>query len=128
MTQKDLQLLIVDLSGRVPYGLKVSKKIADYDSQTFKERVGELWDMGRTGSNLVNVDGIDYRSFSLDFKPFLRSMSKMTPEEDAEYERLKMCGDEWKLVDFFNSHHINYRLPKRLYKEARKGMYQPVTK
>ena len=107
MTQEEKNLLLKDLCGRLPYGVKLlynSNSIAN-----IKDRVEILRGItiGYTIWFETNYDHYEYESTSGSyehFKPYLRPMSSMAEEEKKELERLideklnKHIGqedDEW---------------------------------
>lgn len=141
ITREDEDLLLIDLSGRLKYGVKVCIKLPNHQEKVFEDHVGELLEITKSGGYLVNVKGIDYRSLSLDIKPYLRPLSSMT-EEEREYIEDKcafttigpiggkfclampVVAAEW-LIDFYNSNHLDYRglIEKGLALEAPEDMY-----
>lgn len=80
MTQEDKELLLQDLSARLPYGVKVQHQHQDYlnEVQTI-EHISRQYGEIETESVLGFVD---------DFKPYLRPMSSMTEEESAELSNI----------------------------------------
>ena len=84
MEQEDKKLLLIELFAKLPYGVKVCIKLPNHQKKIFEEQIGDLIELTRQGGYLVKSKGIDYRSFNLDIKPFLRSMSSMTEEEAKE--------------------------------------------
>ena len=137
MTKEDKKTLLVDLSARLPYKVKVCL----YEKETCV---------------LLGIDGyevyldVDSDSFRIEsIKPYLRPMSSMTEEE---YEELKsispyygfapfeFIGDwcpNYDMVDWLNAHHFDYRtiydedkkkymsmIEKGLALKAPKGMYK----
>lgn len=119
MKQENKELLLKDLCARLPYDVKVCIKLPNHQKKVFEEHIGDLKELTRDGGYLVNSKGIDYRSFNLDIKPYLRSMSSMTEEEAMEYAN---CGNiianspqnnylipNPNCVDWLNSHHFDYR-------------------
>lgn len=126
MTQEDKQLLLKDLCARLPYGVKVCIKLPNNQEKTFEEQIGDLKELTIYGGYLVNSKGIDYRSFNLDIKPYLRPMSSMTEEEIKTYQSLQdiACSYHYEFgdivddfsyfdndgsLDYLNSIHIDYR-------------------
>lgn len=108
MTHEDKELLLQDLSARLPYGqiVKISlfrndgrKRDIDLDPHV-TENIGELVDK-------YNV------------LPYLRPMSSMTEEEEIEYDAtfatIKLADGHYdstmtyKSFDFLNEHHFDYR-------------------
>ena len=125
MNQEDNELLIKDLSARLPYGVK---GIITYDES----------------NTTFTVEGIDNIVLHLsdaeecyveDFKPYLRPISSMTAAEVDEYISLKediVASDDmtyffetYESIDWLNKHHFDYRglIEKGLALEAPEGMY-----
>ena len=143
MTQQEKDLLLKDLCARLPYGVKVCINLPNHQEKMFEEQIGDLKELTIYGGYLVNSKGIDYRSFKLDIKPYLRSMSSMTEEESKEFSTFYdefEPDDYWKpghyakyigidlideYVDWLNAHHFDYRglIEKGLAIEAPEGMY-----
>ena len=117
MTQEEKELLLRDLCARLPYGVKCYIKFDD--GKIFNERT------------LAPVMIQDFKKHSfVSFIPYLRPMSSMTEEEyKAIRDCFVYCGDEFiasgKAVDYFNSHHFDYRdlIEKGLALQAPEGMY-----
>ncbi len=126
MTQEEKQLLIKDLSARLPYGVICTLSVKGADV-SITENLG--------------LGGLEQFMFgTLDVKPYLRPLSSMTEEECITLSRLKPCNiDAWKYIktpvplyvanikqfDFFHSHHLDWRglIPKGLALEAPEGLY-----
>lgn len=136
MTQEDKELLLKDLCARLPYDVKVCIKLPNHQEKIFEEQIGDLKEITRYGGYLVNSKGIDYRSFNLDIKPYLRPLSSMTEEEftklkeynELEYDQLDLASFQdgaYKCLDFYlnevpadvvilvfdwlNTNHFDYR-------------------
>ena len=139
MDEKDKELLLKDLCGRLPYGVKTSYsgfemiiRGVDVESKTV-----DVIDWGKARFAAVRIEKI---------KPYLRPMDSMTEEECDMVEVI--LGDEnifdfmrngdiilkegkftqvmlSRLYDYFNSIHVDYRglIPKGLALEAKDGMY-----
>lgn len=107
MTQKEKELLLKDLSARLPYKCKyrASKEITHWHKLTLT-----------TGTIDKIID--DYYD---EIKPYLRPMSNMTEEE---YKELKLISpyygfapykyiDDWcpnyEMIDWLNKNHFDYR-------------------
>lgn len=140
MNSEDYRLLEKEFCARLPYGLKVEFKLPNYQTEEFDTEIGEIFGVN-LGMGLVEIHGggIDYNISAHKLKPILRSMSSMTEEETAEYE--KMCHhfvqieSEWThkdnyfydldAVEWLNEHHFDYRglIEKGLALEASEGMY-----
>ena len=112
MTQENKELLLKDIYGRLPYGIKASYYGVE------EER--EIWDE----IECVTLDGyVDIGQYSLpieSIKPYLFPLSSMTEEEWADYQKIRMIdwvfGDingpfinAGLIVDWLNAHHFDYR-------------------
>ena len=111
MTQEDRELLLKDLSARLPYDVIVQIRILE-SNEVIDEEFDYMWLGILYSENPHHI-----------IKPYLRPMSSMTEEEKAEFELLGWRVDEldnnhpWahgsvddtKGVDFLNSHHFDYR-------------------
>ena len=109
MTQEDKELLLKDLSARLPYGVicQMEDKLIINDSPFYNcilsERHIELFRK--------------HKGFYT--KPYLRSMSSMTDEEKKEFHHIaslqhNYIGDDifythWHMFDWLNAHHFDYR-------------------
>ena len=116
MTQQDKELLLKDLSGRLPYGVMFQCKYHNFPVKCI----------------FIDTDyiGLEYRVngqfFLHEIKPYLRPMSSMTEEEGREYRCLQVMRDiPWKVVDWLNTYHFDYHglIEKGLALEAPEGMY-----
>ena len=138
MVQEDKQLLLKDLCGRLPYGVKIRTWYNDTitsDINTFP----------------YGIDETPYEQLS-ECKPYLRPMSSMTEEELellkkysgleygeldlAEFPNSHKCLDFYlsevpsytviQVFDWLNAHHFDYRLliEKGLALESPKDMYK----
>ena len=125
MKQEERQLLLKDLSARLPYNPMVhiyDLNVTDYD-------------------NYLYADDLDSMiAYSITLKPYLRSMNRMTEEEEKEYYETmnkyisnsddfsKYTEYSWTIetFDFLNAHHFDYRdlISKGLAFEAPKDMYK----
>lgn len=102
MKKDDKDLLLRDLSSRLPYGIK--GYWTPKHSESIKPKVRIL-----TPSDL-NIEDV------VKFKPYLRPMSSMTEEEKEWYESMTHIGDEeyvtasWcsSIIDWLNAHHFDY--------------------
>lgn len=115
MTQQDKELLIKDLSARLPYGVIL-------DTGNFVRSIDFL-----TGI----VHGIGTDKNIEDIKYYLRPISSITEEESKYLASLKVHygKDTFKWIydniDYLNSRHLDYRglIDKGLVLKASKGMY-----
>ena len=130
MTQEDRQLLLVDLSARLPYGIKGAYLNAD--GSIPNDRL--LSKITITYTSLVTAGHRDGMVLKGEIKPYLFPLSSMTEKQKAEYEDAltyhdyvkggwtiaKSFDDEYIIpywfVDFCNKHHLDYRglIPKGL--------------
>lgn len=131
MTQEEKQLLLKDLSARLPYGVKFQGK----------------------DSNVYTLDAANYFALQVEdmvFKPYLRPMSSITEEEKKELksatcpegtgyfdEQYLICpmshfGEHISydfmsdILNWLNARHFDYRglIEKGLAIEAPDGMYK----
>jgi hypothetical protein len=151
MTQEEKELLLKDLCGRLPYGVKCHFKYGTAEDDVTLSCIDNgvaRFEYGWYGRFHVSIDA-DY------IKPYLRPMSSMTEEElgelldnedidfDSKSELVKRAmlayAEEDKLlsnalfsmqyaktVDWLNAHHFDYRglIKKGLALEAPKDMYK----
>ena len=105
MTQEDKDLLLKDLCGRLPYGVKVQ---TTYINPRTKERTDIGTDVLSTVEISMLIDGYE------EHKPYLFPLSSMTEEQEKEYNNLN-C---WELgcfphteeaLDYLIANHFDYR-------------------
>ena len=111
MTQEEKQLLLKDLSARLPYHVKVKVWLKDGTTEE-----GFL-DLEHNYGDVLK-DAF-YSKDILDIKPYLRPMSSMTEEEKEEYRnidnRAYSCPKDYAhipaqdRIDWLNAHHFDYR-------------------
>ena len=108
MTQEDKDLLLRDLCGRLPYGVKMNH-IAD-DEHSPNTLIGIAKDMitleGPGGYECVDVEH---------YKPYLFPLSSMTEEQYEEYTDMGYSVTErwWSManyhqIDWCNKNHFDY--------------------
>ena len=106
MTQEDRQILLKDLSSRLPYGVR-------YRRFAWDDKQGEECISAKIYS--ISPDGYvrNYQEDESDYidnvRPYLfplSSITKKTLEELSAYIDIK---NAYVAVEFFNSHHIDYR-------------------
>ena len=115
MTQKDKELLLKDLSARLPYGI-----ICDcLHSIQCKATIIDVEDMTVYYTDCDEWESIEH------CKPYLRPMSSMTLEENKKLDEIWLKHTIMEGADYLNSIHVDYRglIPKGLAIEAPKGMY-----
>lgn len=108
MSQEDKQLLLKDLSARLPYGVKFLRESWNYTWDQEMSVVETLEDIDKDG--YINGTKV-YKVW--DIKPFLRSMKDMTEEEIKEYKHLVAFSGSpngtANLVDWLNKKMFAYR-------------------
>ena len=123
MKQEDKELLLKDICARLPYGVYCYLSICTHTPYKLyavfnKNYTRDIFDFEtlRINPDIIKV------------KPYLRPMSSMTDEEHEEL--MKYIGNTQNVIDFYNSHHLDYRglIPKCLALEAPEGMYNNISK
>ena len=128
MTQKDKELLLKDLCGRLPYGVicQIYDPQQDYGEDIFDARLIHIdawtshcyfWGCSETDPYKIEQA-----------KPYLRPMSDMTEEEKIDYQAFfNYDGVEYpeEYIDWCNKNHFDYRglIPIGLALVAPEGMY-----
>jgi diadenosine tetraphosphate (Ap4A) HIT family hydrolase len=122
-TKEENQLLLTDLSARVPYGVKANIPLIEGDKRIYTISFSEIDDFKKGHITII---------------PYLRPMSSMTDEERTEFYKVggimshKVETDTYVLTafspdayDWLNAHHFDYRglIEKGLAFKAPKGMY-----
>lgn len=124
MKQEDIELLLKDLSARVPYVPDVNV----HNKKGFLLGVDCNILLGYEPTVIVAFDGKVKGVYTTitDVKPYLRPMSSMTNMEVREYIELYNQSDIINAFDFLNSHHLDYRdlIEKGLALEAPEDMYK----
>ena len=125
MTQQDKELLIRDLCGRLPYGVKAYIKNWSNLSRKYYEGI---YTVESIDPSLNTIIGYSERSFvevivdndDYEIKPYLFPLSSMTEEEWEDYQKIRMIdwvhGDingtfinAGLIVDWLNKNHFDYR-------------------
>jgi hypothetical protein len=126
MTQEDKELLLADLCGRLPYGVKIAlKNNGSYHHENVAKKGDVTIDRlkGFTGSyfsiyhdNPLDWDWYDDDIDIEDIKPYLFPLSSMTEEQSKIYHELVggMFGTGVLinldcLIDFFNRNHLDWK-------------------
>jgi hypothetical protein len=135
MTDEDKKLLLIDLSARLPYGVKccASEEIPEW----FKKQYGATKDLVKVDFTLdVNTFSYVIKNYDGDFKPYLRPLSSMTEEEILEFilisDSVLWLGKKTTCIlsidqmNWLNAHHFDYRglIEKCLAIEATEDMYE----
>ena len=120
MNREEKYLVIDDISGRIPHGVVFK---TDWGNKTLKgiqyDYVNTLLYFGVCDSTNKIIE-----TYVSEVKPYLFPISSMTDEQDKEL--LAILEDksddefEYKVVDFYNKNHIDYRglIPKGLALDA----------
>lgn len=131
MTQEQKDLLLQDLSGRLPYGVALEQTykvtvVATNEEEVLKRvinlySINTLDDMTVSG---MHNDGDEEICFFEEIKPYLFPMSSMTEEQTKEYEGIIYKNIELHceryydvididdfdcLIDFYHKYHLDYR-------------------
>lgn len=124
MTQEEKQLLLKDLSARLPYGVKVN----------FRNKIEVLCEVHiyQSVQTVVGESGILYDADMPNVKPYLRPMSSMTEEEEILFrcELPTKAKTDAQLVamrmELFLKGHLDYNhlIEKGLAFEAPEDMYK----
>ena len=118
MTQEDRELLLKDLGGRLPYGVKILDVPANV--------VGKLFLISTT--DRVQYETADDTGIQTlyNIKPYLLPLSSMSLDQKREYYMLQDDGlsynciygeivnttesyDNWRSIDYLNTNHFDYR-------------------
>ena len=114
MTQEDKELLLKDISARLPYNPLISINGERYRMEEIRNAL--------IGVNMykITVDGCDIEY--MDIKPYLFPLSSMTKEQEREWQSLMICdiyGILYHTIESFDylyKNHIDIRglIPKGL--------------
>lgn len=120
MTQEEKNLLLKDLCARLPYGVKVNHLLDIKPS--------DLFAIDTYRSTLYCFRNGMEEWYKVEFiKPYLRSMSSMTEEEEKQFQDVNLYELPYMVegLDWLNAHHFDYRglIEKGLALEAPEGMY-----
>ena len=133
MKKRDTKLLLIDLTGRIPYNVKVYHP--DYGDEP--ETLDTVFNFvsiehGGIQCNCDDIGPEDIHKLT-ECKPYLRSMSSMTEDERIEYlECCDLDSDDsltapyYHGIDWLNEHHFDYRglIEKGLAIEAAENIYK----
>lgn len=118
MKKEDKEILIRDLCGRLPYGVKVYIKkwskldIKYYEGVYTVESIDLSLNTIFADSESNSVE-IIVGYYDDEIKPYLFPMSSMTDEQYKEYWELEHSGNMEHLsipaLDWLNAHHFDYR-------------------
>lgn len=118
MTQKEKQLLLVDLCARLPYGVFCVGTTYELDDD------GERYIPVKVKDTLTEIHNYKLETASVRLglissckletvKPYLRPMSSMTEEEEDEWwefdNKNTIVETHSYSIDWLNAHHFDYR-------------------
>ena len=134
MNKKDKELLIKEISSRLPYGIKV--QVFGWDEEKGEVAVPlKVYSINTDGYISLEYNHYDVESVYIeDCLLYLRPMSSMTLEELEEYRRFgdyirdaecKIHIANYEQIHWLNAHYFDYRglIEKNLALEAPEGMY-----
>lgn len=104
MTQEEKDLLLKDLSARLPYGIMITM---GGRPPMRLEYIHNDWDFGDAYCMCS-----EFQYEIEECKPYLRPISSMTDEEKIDYQAFfSYDGVEYpeEYIDYLNSHHFDYR-------------------
>lgn len=131
MIHEEKQLLLIDLCGRLPYGVMIQQPESFSSQRMVVEKLRSINDLRQFNGKHPYIE---------DVKPYLRPMSSMTEEEGREYRMFidfsyndftsenTPCVYVDKINDYLDwllAHHFDFRnlIEKGLALEAPKDMY-----
>ena len=108
MTEEDKNLLLIDLCGRLPYGVKVEAETWLEDEGEFAYVPDKVYSINSDGYIVHGYDEV------YECKPYLFPLSSMTEEQKEEFDRLYtydalIIEPQWELIDWLNKNHFDYR-------------------
>lgn len=134
MIQEEKQLLLKDISARLPYGVKVKVRSNDIRTVRAVDMVEGI--VHFVESDSISPFGVHIEhptTFHQVVKPYLRPMSSMTEEEEIYYNTIYTTLKFYEKEDWLNAHHFDYRVDPSTGKtliesglalEAPEGMYK----
>lgn len=124
MTQEEKELMIKDLCGRLPYGVKVMHILRSeyYDVLSIDAERGDVY--------VKNHKGQEEKYCVESIIPILRPMRSMTAYEDEKWwesfhREQTLVAEHSNSIDWLNKNHFDYRglIPMGLALEDKEGMY-----
>lgn len=108
MTEENKNLLLIDLCGRLPYGVKVEAETWLEDEGEFAYVPDKVYSINSDGYIVHGYDEV------YECKPYLFPLSSMTEEQKEEFDRLYtydalIIEPQWELIDWLNKNHFDYR-------------------
>ena len=117
MTQEDKELLIEDLSARLPYGVK----LGFYASATKQTYICTLLGLEPQEDEpiIAKTENGSFYMLAGNVKPYLFPMSSMTEEQKRAYNMMSLDADwvsnphynvpAYNVLDWLNENHLDYR-------------------
>ena len=127
MTQEDKDLLLKDIFGRIPYGVKCSYLDIEFNNITYGNL--ESFEYDNDKDVIFVIDGIGI--YSEHVKPYLFPLSSMTEEQKQFFNNLPIGIDKYgdistkddlsgnslytdlelylEVIDWLNANHFDYR-------------------
>lgn len=105
MTQEEKDLLLKDIFGRIPYGVKCS--YLDFEFNNTTHGYLESFEYDDDKDIIFVIDGIGI--YSEHVKPYLFPMSSMTDAQKTEWDYIDYYADHHEAVDWLNKNHFDYR-------------------
>ena len=103
MTEEEKNLLLIDLCGRLPYGVKVEAETWLEDEGEFAYVPDKVYSINSDGYIVHGYDEV------YECKPYLFPLSSMTEEQKyTYYHELNMLQPE-SIIDWLNKNHFDYR-------------------
>jgi hypothetical protein len=116
MKQEDKELLLRDLCGRLPYGVKIDVIYSKDSGSSLRARLCS------EGINTLDTNILWlFQQSEIYIKPYLLPLSSMTEEQYKEYTDMSYSVTEryWSIanyhqIEWFNKNHFDYRglIPK----------------
>ena len=109
MEKTDRELLIKEISSRLPYGIKV--QVFGWDEEKGEVAIPlKVYSINTDGYISFEYNHYDVESIYIeDCHLYLRPMSSMTEEEKEEFGRLVSLFAFTEVNDWLNAHHFDYR-------------------
>lgn len=124
MTKEEIELLLIDLSARLPFGVIIHLTEPDENEELYCLNIPQeaLYTRCLTYHGATTLCPIE------DCRPYLRPLSAMTKEESAEYADVWANRDPYMpggSVDWLNRHHFDHHglIPLGLALIAPEDMY-----
>ena len=105
MTQEEKDLLLKDIFGRIPYGVKCSFLDIEFNNTTHGNL--ESFEYDDDKDVIFVIDGIGI--YSEHVNPYLFPMSSMTDAQKTEWDYIDYYADHHEAVDWLNKNHFDYR-------------------